>query len=192
MGCNNHVGLLQDHAGLLQDQVGLLEGQECNPKGLEGPQESETVPLQKADKRFLSRYELLLSEEEIQFCQRKWAAGGAVKHPVYQAWEALKQSSLTAEELQSRQEKLAKNKKQAILEKQEQEKRQDREVRQAMEEEAGTQVLIEHTPKNIQTVKRKIHARMPEGVDRFLPTSSSRMEILVERSAKQKQKKQKK
>ena len=192
MGCNNHVGLLQDHAGLLQDQVGLLEGQECNPKGLGGPQESETVPLQKADKRFLSRYELLLSEEEIQFCQRKWEAGEAVKHPVYQAWEALKQSSLTAEELQSRQEKLAKNKQQAVLEKREQEKRQDREVRQAMEEEAGTQVLTEHTPKNIQTVKRKIHARMPEGVDRFLPTSSSHMEILVERSAKQKQKKQKK
>ena len=62
----------------------------------------------------------------------------------------------------------------------------------ALEEQAGTEVLAEHTPKNIEIVKRKGGAKMPEGVDRFLPTSASHMDILIERSAKQKQKKQKK
>ena len=152
------------------DQEGLLD---MVVKESEPDIESSSVPLQCADSRFLSRYELLLSKEETRFCQEKWAGGESLDHPVYKAWEALKQGSLTTEELQSQQEKLVQNKQKELKEGQEKKKHQEREVCRALEEQAGTEVLAEHTPKNIEIVKRKGGAKMPEGVDRFLPTSAS-------------------
>ena len=113
--------LVQDQPQHQAEEVrekGGRKGQECADSDQEGlldtvAKESEpdiepsSVPLQS---RFLSRYELLLSKEESRFCQEKWAGGESLDHPVYKAWEALKQGSLTTEELQSRQEQLVQNK----------------------------------------------------------------------------------
>lgn len=107
-----------------------------------------------------------------------------LNHPIYKAWEALKQSSLSAEELRVHEEGLS-MKEQLVRERlQACEVDQTRELLQEREEQAASEVLAEHTPKNITPVKRKGGAKVPEGASRFLPTSPGYIDILEERNAK--------
>ena len=143
-----------------------------------------SVPLQAATTWFLNRFEVLLSKEETEFCRTQWVSGEPVHHPIYKAWETLKQSSLSAEELRVHEEGLS-MKEQLVRERlQACEVDQTRELLQEREEQAASEVLAEHTPKNITPVKRKGGAKVPEGASRFLPTSPGYIDILEERNAK--------
>ena len=61
-------------------------------------------PLPVCTPRFLSKFELILSEEQVDYCNHMFAAGKRSASSVYAAWETLKLASLPASEKQVMQE----------------------------------------------------------------------------------------
>ena len=59
---------------------------------------TETVTLPNANSRFLAKFELLLTEEQVKLCEATFASGGKIESPVYSAWEILKKATLPAME----------------------------------------------------------------------------------------------
>ena len=112
-------------------------------------------PFQPADSRFCAKFELLLSREELQFCEEKWITEEAHDHPIYRVWELLKLNSLSTEERSVREKRLQLRKRQAIEESRVRNISQAQEERLASEAQVITQVLEEHTPKKMHAPTKK-------------------------------------
>ena len=61
-------------------------------------------PLPPCTPRFLAKFELLLSEEQVDYCNKVFAAGEMPDNSVYKAWETLKIASLPESERQAMEE----------------------------------------------------------------------------------------